>query len=362
METLLELHDIYVQAGKTAILDVPEMKVAKGEVLILLGPNGAGKSTLLQVAAGLLKPTRGSVFFSETPNLTNLDYRRKVGIVFQSPLLLSETTEKNVASGLQFRGVPRSEIAKRANYWMEQLNILPIAKRQANVLSGGEAQRVSLARAFCLETELILMDEPFSALDTPTRQQLVDDLRNIFAKTNQTCIYVTHDLEEALSIGDRVAVLFNGKIHQISQTQDVFSHPATPQVAAFMGVDNIIPGKVISREQELLQVQANQALIEAVGNAPVGTKVYICLRPEDITLYNSDQEMKLSTARNHLSCRITKMINQGSFMRIQLESGFSLSALVTRLSANELKLAVGKEVTAVFKATAIHLISSGKVQ
>jgi molybdopterin-binding protein len=102
--------------------------------------------------------------------------------------------------------------------------------------------------------------------------------------------------------------------------------------------------------------------LATLGNIPVGTHVFVCLRPEDITLYNSDQEMKLSTARNHLSCRITQIINQGSFMRIQLESGFSLPGLVTRLSANEMKLEVGKEVTAVFKATAIHLISSGKIQ
>lgn len=362
MATLLELHNIKVQAEKNTILEVDELTVYNGEVLVLLGPNGAGKSTLLQVAAGLKKPTSGKVFFSEQQNLTDLEFRRKVSTVFQTPLLLNDTVENNIASGLKFRGFHKKEIYQKVQYWMDQLLILPIAKRQAKVLSGGEAQRVSLARAFCLETELILMDEPFSALDNPTRQGLLDDLRNIFTKTNQTCIYVTHDLEEALSIGDRVAVLLNGKIHQLSQTQEVFSHPSTPEVAAFMGVDNIIPGNVFGLENNMLQIQADHAIFEAVGNIAIGTQVYICLRPEDITLFNDNQEIKPSSARNHVSCQITQIINQGPFMRVQLQSGFSLTALVTSRSVKEMELEVGKTVLAVFKASAIHLISSGKIR
>jgi tungstate transport system ATP-binding protein len=362
METLLDIQNLIVKAEQATILDLPSLSINRGEVLVVLGPNGAGKSTLLLVAAGLKKPTGGSIQFSQSPHLSDLEYRRKISTVFQSPLLLSGNVESNIASGLKFRGTPKSEIQKRVNDWMEMLHITHLAKRRANTLSGGEAQRVSLARAFCLETELLLMDEPFSALDTPTRLALLDDLRSIFAKTNQTCVYVTHDLEEALSIGDRVAVLFNGKLHQLGQTQDVFSHPATPQVAAFMGVDNIIPGVVMQQKNEVLQIQSDHTLLEAVGDHRIGTRVYVCLRPEDITLYASKQEIEPSTARNRINCRITHMINQGSFIRILLESGFPLTALVTRLSAEEMKLEVGKEVTAVFKATAIHLISTGKVQ
>ncbi len=362
MTTLLELHNIIVKADKNTILDVDELIVNRGEVLVLLGPNGAGKSTLLQVAAGLKKPTSGKVFFADQQNLSDLEFRRKVSTVFQAPLLLNDTVENNIASGLKFRNLHKMEIHQRVQYWMEQLHILPIAKRQAKILSGGESQRVSLARAFCLETELILMDEPFSALDNPTRQGLLDDLRNIFAKTYQTCIYVTHDLEEALSIGDRVAVLLNGKIHQVSQTQEVFSHPSNPEVAAFMGVDNIIPGNVFGVENNLLQIQADHAVFEAVGDIAIGTQVYICLRPEDITLFNDDQKLKPSSARNHVSCQITQIINQGPFMRVQLKSGFSLTALVTSRSVKEMELEAGKTVMAVFKASAIHLISSGKLR
>jgi len=361
METLLNIRNLVVKAEKAIILDLPDLSINTGEVLVVLGPNGAGKSTLLLVAASLKKPTSGLIQFTKSPHLSDLEYRRKISTVFQSPLLLAGNVENNIASGLKFRGMPKSEIQKRVNNWMEMLHISHLAKRRANTLSGGEAQRVSLARAFCLETELILMDEPFSALDAPTRLKLLDDLRNIFARTNQTCVYVTHDLEEALSIGDRVAVLFNGQLHQIGPTKEVFSRPATPQVAAFMGVDNIVPGVVVHQKDDILQIQSDHTILEAVGNIALGTQVYICIRPEDITLFNSKQEIEPSTARNRISCRIIQIINQGPFIRVQLESSFQLTALVTRLSADEMKLEVGKEMTAVFKATAIHLISSGKV-
>jgi tungstate transport system ATP-binding protein len=300
------------------------------------------------------------VYFTKSPHLSELDYRRKASTVFQSPLLLTDTVQNNIASGLKFRGLPGEEIHKRVHYWMEQLHISHLAKRRANALSGGEAQRVSLARAFCLETELILMDEPFSALDAPTRQELLGDLREIFSKTNQTCIYVTHDLEEALAIGDRVAIFFKGQLHQLDSATNVFTHPKTPEVAAFVGVENIIPGVVKNKSEDLLQIQADGAILEAVGEITVGSSVYVCLRPEDITLSNVEQEIKPSTARNRLTCRITHIINQGPLVRIQLESGFSLTALVTRPSAKDMNLVVGKEVLAVFKASAIHLIDSGR--
>jgi len=360
METLLEIHDIIVKTEKNTILDVPKLDVRKGEVLVLIGPNGAGKSTLLYVAAGLKMPTSGSVFFTEAPKLSGLKYRRKISTVFQTPLLLSDTVENNISSGLKFHGLQKNDIKERVTHWMDLLKITHLAKRQAKSLSGGEAQRVSLARALCLETSLILMDEPFSSLDTPTKQEILDDLRQIFARTNQTCVYVTHDLEEALTIGDRVAVLFNGKLHQLGSTQEAFERPATPEVATYMGVENIIPGQVVEVSQDLLRIQAGKSGIDAIGACSIGTKVFVCLRPEDITLYPADQEIKPSTARNRLSCRITYMVNQGPLYRVQMEAGFNLTALITRPSAQELNLAPGKDVVAVFKATAVHLIYSGK--
>jgi tungstate transport system ATP-binding protein len=361
MESLLEIHDLIVKVEQTTILNLPELLVERNEVLVVVGPNGAGKSTLLQVSAGLLKPTSGRVFFTSSPRLSDLAYRRKVSTVFQSPLLLSDTVYKNIASGLRFRGYPAGEIQTRVEKWMERLHISHLSRRRAAGLSGGEAQRVSLARAFCLETELILMDEPFSALDTPTQQELLRDLREILAETNQTCIYVTHDLEEALAIGDRVAIFFKGKLHQLDTAANVFKHPTTPEVAAFVGVENIIQGMVQGKSHDLLQIQADGIQLEAVGEVAFGTPVYVCLRPEDITLYPIEENPPSSTARNHIPCTITHLLNQGPLVRVEMDAGFPLTALVTRPSAEELNLEPGKEVRAIFKATAIHLIESGRL-
>jgi tungstate transport system ATP-binding protein len=356
MDTLLEIRNLVMKAGKSTILDLPSLDVYKKEVLILLGPNGAGKSTLLLAAAGLLKPTSGSIRFAGESHFSDLEYRRKVSTVFQSPLLLSETVSNNIATGLAFRGLSKNETRGRVAHWMDRLHISHIKDRQARVLSGGEAQRVSLARAFCLETELILMDEPFSAVDAPTRQELLDVLRNILSKTNQTCIYVTHDIDEALTIGDRVAVMFGGDLHQIGPVQSTFDHPKTPEVAAFMGVENIIPGVVSGTNNEVMAIRSSNVILEAVGQLPAGSNVFICLRPEDITLYSADEEIRPSTARNRLLCQITGMFNQGSLIRIEMDAGIKLISLVTRPSVEELELKVGKNVYAVFKASAIHLL------
>jgi tungstate transport system ATP-binding protein len=358
MPPILVIKDLLVKAEDSTLLDLPELTVEKDEVLVVVGPNGAGKSTLLQVIAGLRKFNRGCVRFTDNPGLADLAYRRRISTVYQSPLLLSGTVESNIASGLKFRGIKEKEIRRRVEYWMDQLHITHLAQRRSNSLSGGEAQRVSLARAFCLETELILMDEPFSALDTPTQQELLNDLREIFSRINQTCIYVTHDLEEGLAIGDRVAVLFKGQLHQLDRISQVFFRPNTPEVAAFVGVENIIPGIVEKRMEGLVQVRANGSLFDVVSDLPPTAAVFICLRPEDITLYNVSEEVKPSSARNKLTCRITQLVNQGPLTRIHLEAGFPLTALVTRPSAKEMDLQVGKEVVAVFKSTAIHLIES----
>lgn len=361
MQPLLSMQNIRVVAGKSTILDFAELTVNQNEVLVILGPNGAGKSTLLRVAAGLENPSRGTVQWVDSPHLSDLEFRRQVATVFQSPLLLSDTVENNISAGLKFRNLPGGEIKKRTSEWMARLHIDHLAKRRAHTLSGGEAQRVSLARAFCIETPMILMDEPFSALDGPTRQQLIYDLRAILSDTNQTCLFVTHDLEEALAIGDRVAIFFSGHLHQTGPMQQVFTQPATPETAAFVGVDTIFAGQVIENNEDHLSIQANGFCIEAVGSSTVGTNVYVCLRPEDITLSDAASTGPSSTARNHIPCKIVRLINQGPFVKVFLDAGFPLTALITRTSAAEMNLIAGKNMLAVFKATAIHLIEHGKI-
>jgi len=236
MTSLIQIHDMLIQRNGRDILYVHALDILRGETLAVVGPNGAGKSTLLLALAHLLRPRRGEIRFGGVPlrEWNELEYRRRISFVFQSPLLMDMTVEQNVALGLKFRGVDRREIQARTGIWMNRLGIDPLAKRRANQLSGGEAQRVSLARAFVLEPELLLLDEPFAALDPPTHANLLTELSNLLAEDHRTAIFVTHNLREAAQVGQRVAVIVEGKLRQVGPARQVKAHPADDAVAAFL--------------------------------------------------------------------------------------------------------------------------------
>ena len=236
MSALLEVRDLVVRRRERTVLEVPSLEVRKSEVLALVGPNGAGKTTLMLVLARLLKPESGQILFDQRPQpqWNPLEYRRRISFVFQSPLLLDMTVAENVALGLKFRGLRRDKIRVRVDYWLEQLGIRSLSGRRAGELSGGEAQRVSLARAFVLDPELILLDEPFSALDPPARARLLGDLTLLLKSGQRTAMIVTHNLKEAAKLGDRVAVIVGGRLRQVGPARQIKSRPADEEVAAFL--------------------------------------------------------------------------------------------------------------------------------
>ena len=180
IEPILSVKDLVVNRDDQMVLKVDALEIQQGEVLAVIGPNGAGKSTLLLVLARLLPPSSGQVFFRGKPmdQEDELTYRRRIALVLQEPLLLHRSVFDNVAAGLRFRGLPRAEVKTRTTDWLERLEISPLKDRQGQRLSGGEAQRTSLARAFALQPELLFLDEPFSALDAPTRSRLLQDLHS----------------------------------------------------------------------------------------------------------------------------------------------------------------------------------------
>lgn len=212
------------------------MSIQRGETLTVVGPNGAGKSTLLLALARLLKPARGEIIYDgkSLAQMNELEYRRKISFVFQAPLLMDMTVEQNVALGLKFRGTSKEEMQARAGKWMEQLGIESLSKRRAGQLSGGEAQRVSLARAFVLEPELLLLDEPFAALDPPTHAKLLEDLSGILKQDHKTAIFVTHNLNEAAKLSHRIAVIVGGRLRQVGRAQQIKAHPADEAVESFL--------------------------------------------------------------------------------------------------------------------------------
>ncbi len=230
------------------VLEVPALEIGEGETLSLIGPNGAGKSSLLQVAALLRRPDAGEILLrgERATRRSTARLRRRVAVVFQDPLLFDVGVLANVAAGLRFRGVARREAEQTAAAWLTRFGVRHLADRNARALSGGEAQRVSLARAFATEPEILLLDEPFAALDAPTRATLVPELRAQLRATGTSAIVVTHDQTEALALGDRLGVLLDGRISQLGTPADVLARPANVAVAAFIGVANLIPVRVVS--------------------------------------------------------------------------------------------------------------------
>ena len=236
MTPLIEIHDLTVKRGGREALQINTLDIPSGETLAVVGPNGAGKSTFLLALAKLIKPAQGEIHFdgNSFSELNDLDYRRKISFVFQDPLLLDMSVEDNVSLGLKFRGFTKEEVRRRTHRWMKQLNIESLAKRRASQISGGEGQRISLARAFVLEPELLLLDEPFSALDPPTRAKLLDDLSDLLAKDHRTAIFVTHNLNEAARLSQRIAIIIKGKLMQVGPARQIKTKPINADVAAFL--------------------------------------------------------------------------------------------------------------------------------
>ncbi len=252
---VVRVRDLLVTRGGRPVLQVDDLAVREGETLAVVGPNGAGKSTLVLVLAGLLRPDRGSLSFGGAPVATgDLAYRRRIGLVLAAPLLLSTDVRGNVASGLRFRGVPAAEASRRAEAWLDRLGIGHLAVRSAGQLSSGEAQRTSLARAFVLDPELLLLDEPFASVDATTRVALVDDFARLQAGTPGTCVLVTHDLDEAVRLGDRLAVLLDGRIRQCDVPDRVVSSPIDAEVAAFVGGEARVRGRIVSAKDGIVVV------------------------------------------------------------------------------------------------------------
>ncbi len=357
-EIILETRDIQVTRGGTLLLDVPSLSILKGEILSLIGPNGAGKTTLLQTLSYLQKPFQGEIFFrGETVNSNRsvFDYRRKIAMVFQEPLLFDTTVFDNVASGLKIRKTRRSKMHLLVTEYLERFGIARLSGRSARTLSGGEAQRTSLARAFAIQPEILFLDEPFASLDPPSRESLIEDLERILKQTRTTAIFATHDRQEALRLSDRIAVMKGGKILQIGSPGEVTQRPANEFIASFVGVETILTGRVVKREGGTFVVTIRDREIEMVGEAGYGETVVFCIRPENVIL-STHPTREMTSARNVFPGRIEKIVSLGFYQKIQLDCGFPLVAYITNHSLENLSLREGNEVIASFKATAIHVI------
>ena len=274
--------------------------------------------------------------------------------MFQEALLFDATVRANLAAGLKLHGITGAEREQRIAEAARRFGIAHLLDRSARKLSGGEAQRTSLARAFALGPEILFLDEPFSALDPPTREALLDDLAQVLRETRTTAVLATHDQLEALRLADRMAVMHDGRIVQTGSVAEVINHPADEFVAAFVGMETVLDGIVTACDRGLFTASVAGTEIEALGEEALGNPVRLGVRPENVTLALFEESC--TSALNHFPGRITRLVPKGPYCKVELDCGFFLAAFVTRRSLEELKLHEKGKVVASFKATAVHVL------
>lgn len=269
--------------GETVVLEDINFDVAEGESLVLLGASGSGKTTILRVIAGLEKPDSGEIIL-HNKNVTNLPSReRGVGVIFQSYALFPKmNVEQNIGYGLRLRGAAKDEIKKKVDELIELVNLQEHRTKFASQLSGGQQQRVAIARTLAYNPEVLLFDEPFSALDAQIRQRLRGEIRTLLKKIKVPAIFITHDQEEALELGDRIAVLNTARIEQIGTPFDVYNKPETEYVATFLGAANLLLGIMYDGKVAVGNVFINAQ--EEAKNFREGQSVKLVFRPEDVCL------------------------------------------------------------------------------
>ncbi|HUM01408.1 MAG TPA: ABC transporter ATP-binding protein [Thermoanaerobaculia bacterium] len=344
-----------------ADLDLP---LSPPDVTVLFGPSGAGKTTILRCLAGLDRPDAGEIrfggatWFDAERGVSSRPQERRVGFLFQDYALFPHLTARgNVAYGLS--DVPREERLLRTDEVLAFVGMKALASRYPSELSGGEKQRIALARALAPRPRLLLLDEPLSALDAPSREALRGDLRALLAAAGVPSVVVTHDRTEALLLGDRVAVVLGGAVRQVGPVDEVFSRPVDVAVARVTGIESVLSGRVIGESDGVVTVAIGTTRLAAADRAGVRGEVFACLRAEDVLLERGAAGTRES-ARNHLPARVVALLAEGPLVRVALDCGFPLSALVTRPARDELGLAPGTDVTAVVKAASVILVPRGE--
>lgn len=335
-----------------------ELESGDGRIMVLFGPSGSGKTTILRCLAGLDRPQHGFIRFDDETwcdaeaGIHVAPQRRRLGYVSQEYGLFPHlTVEQNIRFGM-----PDSVDAdRRIADILETVRLGSMATRVPSALSGGERQRVALARVLARQPRLILLDEPLAALDLPLRDPMRRELRAFLRSIDVPSLIVTHDRVDALTIGDRMAVLSGGAILQIGSIDEVFSRPVDVDVAAAVGVETVLPGEVVADADGLLVVRVGDADIRAVRGDGTTGSVFVCMRAEDVMLETSARDG--ASARNRWPGDIISVQHEGAVVRVGVNCGFALTALLTRPAYDELQLAPGKPVTAVVKATAVHLIA-----
>lgn len=314
----VEFRDIEISYGSFAAIRRFSLSIDKGSFVTLLGPSGCGKTTILRSIAGLVDITHGQIFIGGRRIDQIPIYQRNIGLVFQNYALFPhKSVFDNVAFGLKYRNVPKPEIASRVARALDMVRLPNSEKKLPSQLSGGQQQRIALARAIVFEPEVLLLDEPLSALDANMREEMRVEIKKIQKQTGITAIFVTHDQEEALSMSDRIVVMNSGVAEQMGTPREVYEMPATAFVAGFLGRANMLEGAALKsdgRRLSVLLAGGQSIAVDAPGVLPSGTALTIVVRPQKLSVNKPG-------ATNRLSGRVVSTSYLGSGALYEIDIG-----------------------------------------
>ncbi len=348
---MIEIRDLEVSVGDFRI-QVDKLRIERGDYLIIVGPTGAGKTILLETIAGFHRVKRGKIILNGRDITYLSPQERGVSMVYQDYMLFPHmTVEENIGYPLKIR---KMEWRRRVKELAEDLGIKHLLRRYPKTLSGGEKQRVALARAVIIEPELLLLDEPFSALDPNMRDSARKIVKDFIENLGISTIHVTHDFSDAWIMGNKMGVMRNGKIVRFGLIDEVFSSPQDDFVARFLGATNILRGIATSRKDGLLEVDVKNVKIYTTDNADVGEEVLLSIRPENIVLSYTTPE---TSQRNVLPAEIEDIHMEGHIAWLILKiDGIEMKAMLTPNAVESMNLEKGKMVYASFKAAATKIV------
>jgi ABC-type Fe3+/spermidine/putrescine transport system ATPase subunit len=361
VEALLHARSLQRRYGSRTVVDIDVLALSRGESIAIVGPNGAGKSTLFRLLMLLEAADAGTIRLAgETVGPRDSHARRRLAGVFQRPVLFSGTVRDNVEYGLRGRGLPRSELRRRAGDALDWLSLGALAAAPVHSLSGGEAQRVALARALAIQPDVLLLDEPTANLDVTIRRRFRQDLERVGRERAGSMILVTHDAAEAFGLADRIIVMHHGRIVQTGTPEEIVLNPGSAFAAELAGAELLLHGTVESLDGGLAGVRLAAGLTVWAASAAGmrrGAGAVVAYRPEDIALAAAEREVATS-AINRIAVVIRSVAPGGSFVRVLLQAEAApevrMTALLTRRSVEALGLRPGGRAVAHMKAAAMH--------
>lgn len=351
---MLSVREICKELAPFAIKDV-SFEVTANQYFVLLGKTGVGKSVLLETIAGLLRPDSGRVLLDGTDITNEKMQKRKVALVFQNSTLFPHmTVYDNIAYPLRRRNI-KTKIGRRVNELAEDFAVSHLLRAKPQTLSGGESQRVSLARAVASEPRCLLLDEPLSSLDTKSRSEMRALLRKIHRQGRHQIVHVTHDYTEAVSLATHVAVMEAGTIAQVGTVDEIFQHPKSDFVARFVGIKNFFKGRLQDSSDHGTNTRgftSGSLSFSVLTDSPSGPG-FVCVRSEDVTISHTASS---TSARNNFEGTIVDIVPAGMGIEIIVDIGVEIAALLSAESAKALELGCGKKVWVSFKASAVKYV------